>query len=982
MKAIIKSNLLAILAFAMAPLIFRIILFVDKSISPVLQDVAGIGADITVSALIALLCIRLSKRLEWIAYLALFLWTLVNYAAFEYARVFDSILDFHFTAFLADPTFFKGSASSISTPFTLIGCLVLGFVLYYFSAKFEKPTKSLPQFIAVLVILLLSYLPFQTSKAQLVSWRTDNVLLHAITGSFTGLGNGESDSNKSNTASALQREIYTRDLSGDPIVELPLDKKPNVLMLITEGVSGAYLPSVRATHGLPGRDDVITMKGLDKIFSSSIHYSNFTVPQRQTDRGEYAILCGDYPKLDAVSPKMRDRIISGGPACLPEVMKNAGYKTVYLQAANLKFMDKIAFMPDAGFDESHGDEWFTDGKIRNEWGWDDDTVLSQSIRMIRRLNREGKSWFLVLLTVGTHHPFTVPEDFMADSGYSNRRKSFEYLDYAISKFYKTLQDEKLLDDTVLMITSDESAGFEKGYDDFTRVIAQNFGYLSVKLPGVQQARNITLPFTQSDISLSVLDLLGLADKAPHFIGRSFFRENHKPRPQVFVNTFSKSWFLRDSSDLLTFCKDSWNDCYDLKMKKHSFFQMEDGRIAKAKVDKVEQLKQVVKHSLGPQTKESITKNIKLCESCSFKINKGQKKQILFESPSFPMNNKSAFVSVTINSKDFKGEGKCSVRLSMVSNDSGQSFVTDVSTDEKSGNILFKFHPILYSSEFNLVLELLESDADIEWELENIAMEMVIGGITPMMHEQFLDEFVPICSEFKRPAKMPMQKLIAHAGGSIKGINYSNSLEALDHNYQRSLRWFEVDISSTSDNHLVLLHDWQNSMKKLFNEKPGRRSLSEFRKLKMNGSLTQMTLDDLVLWMNKHSDAFIVTDVKDDNLAVLTNVARKYPQLRDRFIPQIYNSMQYCPVRALGFDKVIFTAYRSDLPDEVIAQVARRYPLTAVTIPEYRSASGELQNLFAKIQTPIYTHTINEISIAEEHIQQGTLGFYTDDLSSL
>lgn len=56
-------------------------------------------------------------------------------------------------------------------------------------------------------------------------------------------------------------------------------------------------------------------------------------------------------------------------------------------------------------------------------------------------------------------------------------------------------------------------------------------------------------------------------------------------------------------------------------------------------------------------------------------------------------------------------------------------------------------------------------------------------------------------------------LVAHAGSGINGQNYSNSIEALNLNYGKGFRTFEIDLSCTSDDKLICLHDWGNSFKK-------------------------------------------------------------------------------------------------------------------------------------------------------------------------
>ena len=57
--------------------------------------------------------------------------------------------------------------------------------------------------------------------------------------------------------------------------------------------------------------------------------------------------------------------------------------------------------------------------------------------------------------------------------------------------------------------------------------------------------------------------------------------------------------------------------------------------------------------------------------------------------------------------------------------------------------------------------------------------------------------------------------IAHAGGQVNGATYTNSLEALEENYQAGFRAFEIDFSFTSDRQLVCLHDWEESFTRSF-----------------------------------------------------------------------------------------------------------------------------------------------------------------------
>ncbi len=67
---------------------------------------------------------------------------------------------------------------------------------------------------------------------------------------------------------------------------------------------------------------------------------------------------------------------------------------------------------------------------------------------------------------------------------------------------------------------------------------------------------------------------------------------------------------------------------------------------------------------------------------------------------------------------------------------------------------------------------------------------------------------------KSKDKSPIKR-IAHAGGGINGITYTNSYEALDLNYGLGFRYFEIDFTYTTDQKLICLHDWKKAFKTVF-----------------------------------------------------------------------------------------------------------------------------------------------------------------------
>ena len=162
-------------------------------------------------------------------------------------------------------------------------------------------------------------------------------------------------------ASAID-SLFRADLSGKPILALG-NRGKNVLLIMLEGISGVHLDYIAERHGVSVS---VKMRRLDRVAQENVVFRSFVSHQRQTNRGEYAILCGDYPKLVTDEPKMTELLESKSLVCLPNVLRDAGYETVYLQSAPLGFMSKDLFMPKIGFSQVYGEEWFSQAYARNQ----------------------------------------------------------------------------------------------------------------------------------------------------------------------------------------------------------------------------------------------------------------------------------------------------------------------------------------------------------------------------------------------------------------------------------------------------------------------------------------------------------------------------------------------------------------------------------------------------------------------------------------
>ncbi len=162
------------------------------------------------------------------------------------------------------------------------------------------------------------------------------------------------------------------------------------------------------------------------------------------------------------------------------------------------------------------------------------------------------------------------------------------------------------------------------------------------------------------------------------------------------------------------------------------------------------------------------------------------------------------------------------------------------------------------------------------------------------------------------------RVMAHALGGIGGYDYTNSLEAFYQNYNEGTRLFEIDLDTTSDGDICLIHTWEDFRNKLTDiggDWP--MSTDEFKQVKIHGKYKTMMFKDLLKLMNEIPDFYIIIDSKTFDIEgskvmydkMINEVNSVNPELINRIIPQAYTPEMYIFLNEnYDFNKIIFTLY--------------------------------------------------------------------------
>ena len=234
------------------------------------------------------------------------------------------------------------------------------------------------------------------------------------------------------------------------------------------------------------------------------------------------------------------------------------------------------------------------------------------------------------------------------------------------------------------------------------------------------------------------------------------------------------------------------------------------------------------------------------------------------------------------------------------------------------------------------------------------------------------------------------KYIAHAMGGIDGKTYTNSYEAMVKSYQDGFKVFEVDLIEDKIGGLMACHSFsEKDMIKMgmpTSYATNRPTAAEFKKQKIYGKYTTMTIDDILDYMRTHKDMYLVVDMKDKttsglrrNYNIVIDKARREGVL-DRIIPQAYSTETFELLDSMyEFKSMILTCYSmEDVNSYYIADYCKRKGIGVLTV-DGKKYSSNLLSECKKKGIKMYMNTYNDQSTVNRYTGYGVSGFYTDFL---
>ncbi|MBF1051911.1 MAG: hypothetical protein HXL16_06855, partial [Peptostreptococcaceae bacterium] len=110
-----------------------------------------------------------------------------------------------------------------------------------------------------------------------------------------------------------------------------------------------------------------------------------------------------------------------------------------------------------------------------------------------------------------------------------------------------------------------------------------------------------------------------------------------------------------------------------------------------------------------------------------------------------------------------------------------------------------------------------------------------------------------------------------------------SKEELKSLYDRGFRVFEITVTATRDNQVVLADNFGEYFKKYYGKSVYTPTIDEFFSYKMLGSNTQMSLGDINVFLDKYPDSRFFVKTLEQNKASLSIINHKSMKNKDKII---------------------------------------------------------------------------------------------------
>jgi phosphoglycerol transferase MdoB-like AlkP superfamily enzyme len=282
-------------------------------------------------------------------------------------------------------------------------------------------------------------------------------------------------------------------------------KKLNVVLVINESFGSTYVDNLDNTRG-----EIIT-PNLTRLSKDGLWFTNLYATGVRTVRGLEGILTSFSP-IPGISTARRPG--SQGMNSIAFLLKDFGYQTAFLYGGRKLFDNMGNYWSGIGFDTVWEQSDIKEIGFETIWGAADEYIYDEALRRIETMSNGESPFFLSLLSISNHRPYTYPKGRIEKNPEEKRKENVAtYADWSFGRFIEMARKRPWFDNTVFIFVADHGprlSGAAQVPVDRYRVPLLYYAPKHIQPQQIETLGSII------DLGPTLMGLLGLSFDSPFF----------------------------------------------------------------------------------------------------------------------------------------------------------------------------------------------------------------------------------------------------------------------------------------------------------------------------------------------------------------------------------------------------------------------------------------------------------------------------------